>query len=439
MIDIHCHILPGVDDGPKTIEKSLRMLKMAENDGITGIIATPHHNHPMGYEGNGAHEAFQLLKEGASVQGIGVDLYYGAEQYLSKEDVTRFGSDFTMNVISSGGFVLVEFKRHMDLESMLGVIHELKIRGFIPILAHVEAYPSIVANKGALSRLRNEGALIQVNATVFKLSKEGKTVRKILRAIAEGQVDYVASDAHGLNQRPPLLKYAYKIISNAVSEEVANQIFVVNPERLIQGTMPLKRQPYPLKRKMPVKSFASIFVIVTALLLTAAMGLANGNNQEIEISNEAPLEIEEEIPLASVVTEPALPEDVNEPTNEPIEIIEVVPVETPSFEDIASKYELVLLDYKLFYENSLDRLVSEIQEVRATIDDQDEKNRLVDALIDEIFDLEAQSDNQVYDLLYTLQNELEQNDYPVAIVSEYRETYLQLKQEKENYYCEKMK
>lgn len=444
MIDIHCHILPGVDDGPKTIEKSLEMLKMAERDGIRKIVASPHFNHPLGFDGKGVNEAFHDLRDRAKAEGLSVELFLGAEQYISKEDMKHFNDHMTIHTISRTRFVLVEFKRHLDLESMLGIVHELKINGFLPIVAHMEVYPAIVNNADALPRLRNEGAFIQVNAMSITGALGAKQTRKILKSIAEGSVDYIASDAHGLRQRPPVLRGAYEVVSKNISESVAKQVFISNQEKLLQGGLPIKRSPVSLKRGFTSKVFAGIFAGLVILLVTAGMNLANGNNQDIKAPTEARVEVTSEsirsMPVQEPTTEVASANvgvvetiEVNEPFHElPTEAI-------PTKESIEANYEKILLDYKAYYESTLDQVVKQIQEVRSLIEDQEERNRAVDVLLDEIFKLEAESDKKVYDLLYDLQNDLEAYRYDIGKVQEFRDIYNQLKTDRENHYLSLLK
>ncbi len=439
MIDVHCHIIPGVDDGPDQIEKSIEMLKMAERDGIRKIIATPHRNHPMGYPKGNVQEQFDALKVASRNAGIDVDLYLGAEQYIGKEDVFR---EFEAFPLFDGRYLLVEFKTHIDLESLLTIVYELRVKGFWPIVAHVEMYPTIIRNDESIARIKEEGGLIQITASSLMGAVGKKIATKLMNAVRKGQVDFIASDAHGLNMRPPVLSTAYKHVQKNATMEIANRIFSDNPSKLMLGEEILT--PKTLRKKSSHRRAYIIASIVTVLVLVFALGMKMIPEKEVQSQNvrvTEPVKViksaeinesvqEEPIPVESIPTELIEVEDI---ISKPMQTVEY-----PSKGSIESKYEEQLLVMKSEYETALDAYVNEIIEIKSTVSDQDLRNQKIDAIIDAIILMEQESDNMVYALLYEMQNDLEKEKYSVEQVQKFRDGYNDIKETTKMTYMEKI-
>lgn len=440
MIDVHCHIIPGVDDGPDQIEKSIEMLKMAERDGIRKIIATPHRNHPMGYPKGNVQEQFDALKNAAKDAGIDVDLYLGAEQYIGKEDVFKTFEAFPL---FDGRYLLVEFKTHIDLESILAIIYELRIKGFRPIVAHVEMYPTIIGNDESISKIKAEGGLIQITASSLMGVAGKKIASKLTNAVKKGLVDFVATDAHGLNKRAPVLSDAYKYVQKNAGMEIANRIFSDNPSKLMLGEEIVT--PKTLKLRKSGRKAYLIASLITVLVMAFALGMRMIPENEAQRQNivtpkivEVPKTVEVSKTVETVISsnvEEADPEGpvTVKPVSETIQ-----KVESPSKDSIESKYEERLLVLKNDYEMALDVYVDEIIEIKATVIDQDERNNKIDAIIDAIILLEQESDNVVYALLYDMQNELEKEKYSVEQVQIFRDGYNDIKETTKMTYMEKI-
>lgn len=439
MIDVHCHIIPGVDDGPDQMEKSVEMLKMAERDGIRKIIATPHRNHPMGYPKGNVQEQFDALKVAARDAGIDVDLYLGSEQYIGKEDVFK---GFEAFPLFDGRYLLVEFKTHIDLESLLAIIYELRIKGFWPIVAHVEMYPTIIHNEEALTKIKEEGGLIQITASSLMGAVGKKIATKLTGAVRKGQVDFIASDAHGLNMRPPVLSVAYRYVQKNATMEIANRIFSDNPSKLMLGEEIIA--PKTLKRKRSSRKAYLIASLVTVLVMAFALGMKMIPESEPLSQNDVlPKALEAIVGSEADGKVPGGAASV-EPVSESKNVMEKAVSETVqraqslSKESIESKYEKQLLVLRSNYETALDVYIDEVMEIRTTISDQDERNRQIDAIIDAIILLEQESDNVVYALLYDMQNELEREKYSVGRVQMFRDGYNDIKETAKMSYMEKI-
>ncbi|EDS78543.1 tyrosine-protein phosphatase YwqE [Clostridium botulinum C str. Eklund] len=214
MIDIHCHILPGIDDGSKDIDVSLEMLRIAEEDGINKIIATPHFY--RGHYENEYQDAVKSVKELnklARENNINVEVFPGQEIYLDKYTL-KYYKEKKIKGLNDTKYMLIEFSMMDYPRDVLDIIYELKLQGIKPIIAHPERYIYVQDNLSTLNDFINEQCYFQLNsgsiAGVF-----GKKVQKTaMKLIENGICDFVASDAHTVGKRSPKLKEALMIIYN---------------------------------------------------------------------------------------------------------------------------------------------------------------------------------------------------------------------------------
>lgn len=228
MIDSHCHMLPGVDDGAKDEAMALAMIEKSANDGVTHIILTPHFR--KFDEGKRLKQiaVFENLKLSVKQKGIPIELYLGKEVYYKDNLLEQ-----TKNLaIDSSPYVLIEFSttREQNIEE---IIFNLKVSKLKPIVAHVERYPYL--KKEDYHQIRLTGGLLQVNAGAIK-GFEGFGKRRLVKFLLKNQlVDIVASDAHNLTNRKPNLKNAYKTVSKKYGKAYADLIFFENPKKIIDS------------------------------------------------------------------------------------------------------------------------------------------------------------------------------------------------------------
>lgn len=232
VVDMHCHILPGVDDGPATMKESLETLEEAQRQGIGAMIATPHY-HPGRYAvtAQAAQAAFERLRRAAADAGIMVRLYLGQECYYYSGLLEQLenGSILTMN---STNFVLVEFDPDAQYTTIKRAIHELTQSGYRPIIAHYERYRCLYEKKDRLDELRSRGAMLQLNFDRL-LEKDrflkANPWRKLLK---EGYVDFLGSDTHGMKFRPLHVAQSMDWLRSAARQDLNNRILVQNIQRL---------------------------------------------------------------------------------------------------------------------------------------------------------------------------------------------------------------
>lgn len=219
MIDTHCHILPGLDDGSKSMEESLEMLQIAYDEGIRTMIATPH-NMP----GKGRHpkerieKRLEELKAAAKEKGIQMKLLLGTE-YFYREEVIEYFEDEKIIPLADSRCVLVEFDPTVDRTYVKNAIREVLAQDYVPIIAHVERYMQLMEKKQeAVEELRTMGALIQVNCGSIMGSLGWRTKWNTRSLLKRGLVDLLGTDAHSAKRRAPRMAECAKYLKKTYDQ-----------------------------------------------------------------------------------------------------------------------------------------------------------------------------------------------------------------------------
>ena len=235
MIDIHCHILPNVDDGSESLEESIEMAKIAESEGITKIVNTSHCHFDFKYKkGNELKLELEKFNQALKEENINIEVLLGNELYYTSDLIERFDEldFFSMN---NSKYILMEFSPINFPKNIEDVIYEIKIRGYIPIIAHAERYKQVQEDVNIVLDCIKEGALIQVNASSI-LGKNGeKTEDTSKKLLDNNMVHFVATDAHSSNRRRPLIKDSYNYILKNYGKEVSEKLFIENPTAVIEN------------------------------------------------------------------------------------------------------------------------------------------------------------------------------------------------------------
>jgi len=248
MIDLHTHLLPEIDDGAKSLEEAVQIIKQGAEIGITAICTTPHISTNFKKDRTEKiMENFLKLQERITQEKIDTQLYLGSEIDL-RIDLS--------SVRNLPFFFLNHTQKYLFLELPLGefpsfterILFSLLIEGLSPILAHPERSLIREEDFERIGRLVDSGILIQLNAGSL-LGNFGKKVRKVGEKLLEKDlVDLLASDAHDLNTRPiTLMAEAFRRIKNELGEEKALKLFEENPRKILQAEN--------IEKKMVLKNF----------------------------------------------------------------------------------------------------------------------------------------------------------------------------------------
>lgn len=237
MIDIHCHILPGFDDGADNIEESLRMARIAAGGGTKAIIVTPHSNIPkvqLNYLDKAYVDAFKELKDKIKEQNIPVEIHPGHEIFAT-DNLVELIKKRQLLTLCNSDYPLVEFGFRERSESVYRKLQLLVAEGFTPIVAHPERYAFVAENRSAPLMLKKIGCLLQVNKGSLK-NKFGDDAYAVAQALIRREVaDFVASDAHSPYMRTPYLSDVYDIICELHSLKYADLLLSTNPEKVLKN------------------------------------------------------------------------------------------------------------------------------------------------------------------------------------------------------------
>lgn len=235
-IDMHCHILPNVDDGSRDIEQSVRMLRIAYDDGIRKIIVTPHYHigrYIVDYDR--CEEALALLKKRAEAEGIGIELYSGAEVWYFSDAVGLLEEN-KIHTLAGSRYVLMEFEPGVDYSRIKQCVNECVMNGYIPVIAHVERYLCMLERDEGCEELKRMGARLQINASGI-VSREYKSMRKFIKSILKKHlVAFVATDAHSDGHRRPVLGQAYEYVCKKYGGDYADRIFYENQMKILNDS-----------------------------------------------------------------------------------------------------------------------------------------------------------------------------------------------------------
>ena len=239
-IDIHCHILPGLDDGPETIEQSLEMLKIAADDGISHIFCTPH-VYPGVYDNNtaGIRRAVDELQKRAEND---VSLYSGGDVRVVPDLVQRVARG-DAPTLDGSPYLLLEFPSQFIPPYTSRLIFDLRQNGLIPIVTHPERYAYFAKDFTPLKILREQGCLFQLTAMSFSKNVHKEVRKNTLAMMKKGFVDFIASDAHSSSHRIPVLSQAYEEVQRVLGKEIAHKIFFENPQNIVKSIAHEIRHP----------------------------------------------------------------------------------------------------------------------------------------------------------------------------------------------------
>jgi protein-tyrosine phosphatase len=246
MIDIHHHLLPGVDDGSKDFETSVAMARMAVEDGITHVSCSPHANSQYNFDRERYEGIAQELRERLAKEGVPLTVGLGCDFHMSYDNVQAALADHVPYTINGKGYLLVELPDYGVPRGLTETFYNMQVAGITPILTHPERNPTLQADPSRLVSWLRGGLLIQVTAGSV-IGKMGKSAEKMAhQLLANRWVHFLATDAHNTSSRPPRMSDARKVVEKKYGREYAHALCVDNPLAAYTGAA-LPPQMEPLK------------------------------------------------------------------------------------------------------------------------------------------------------------------------------------------------
>lgn len=241
MIDIHAHILPGLDDGPTDMEASVGMGHIYAGEGVTCVFSTSHSKEAADEGRANIEERLEEVRAAWREAGIPVDLELGVEVYLRPDTVgdLREGRLWTL---SGSRYVLVELPYQPWPTYADAALFDLRLAGYVPILAHPERYTAIQDHPEKMAQLLEHGVLCQVTAGALML-KSGNVVRRTAELLVRHRLaQFIATDAHSPHWRGPDVREALRAAEHLAGEEAVRAMTVDNPLHVLADS-PIEPNP----------------------------------------------------------------------------------------------------------------------------------------------------------------------------------------------------
>lgn len=236
MIDLHCHILWGVDDGARDKTQALEMAQVAAADGLTGIVATPHDVEGLySFKPQEIIKMVEDLKTGLAGEGIPLELYPGSEVALDLNLEVRYAAGELLTLAGKGRHILVELPAAEIPSYTDAMLYRLQVKGLTPVLAHPERNQGVLQKPHWLGEVVERGVLVQLSAPSITGLFGPQVQKRALDFVRRGWVHFVASDAHSAGRRRPSLTGARVLLEKMLSREAVEWIFEKNPRLVVEG------------------------------------------------------------------------------------------------------------------------------------------------------------------------------------------------------------
>lgn len=236
LVDLHCHILPGIDDGPVTIEDSLKMGRMASADGIERIVTGTHIFN--GVHGADKRSILRNLRETSSrfkEEGIEVELLPGAEIHLVPEILEALDKGELPTICEAGKYILLELPQMVVPSEAEELIFSLRLKGVVPIITHPERNAELISSPERTAKLVKVGSVLQVTASSLRGEFGWGTRRVAERMLKNRLAHLVATDAHDPVYRPPRLSDIQKVLASLVGKSDGERVLFDHPTRILRG------------------------------------------------------------------------------------------------------------------------------------------------------------------------------------------------------------
>lgn len=255
MIDIHCHIIPGVDDGVPTVEEAIALILKETSGGTEAFIATPHFIDRRDYDRlKNIEQLVGDLVQAVTAEGIRVEIYQGGEIYPSMSIFRALDTGTPMTLAGKGKHMLIDLPMGALPNDFDSILYEIQVRGIVPILAHPERNGQFQENLGLLAQYLERGIACQVNAGSFR-GRYGPRANEVVKVIVRRHwAHFLSSDAHRVGGSP-ILGTAYASLRGELEDEYLEILTHGSAEAVIRGE-PLPELP-PAKPEPPAKGWFS--------------------------------------------------------------------------------------------------------------------------------------------------------------------------------------
>jgi protein-tyrosine phosphatase len=234
--DIHCHCLPGLDDGPRTMDEALALCKRLVSEGIATVVATPHQ---LGrFDGRNdatkVRDVTSRLNEQLQRAGIRLTILPGADVRVDERVCRLLEEDRILTIADAGKYILLELPHQIfiDVEPLL---IELAVLGIKAIISHPERHSALLRQPKVILRWLDIEAYFQIDASSLLDSSGLDVYRNAWRFLSSGWASLVATDAHNTDERSPRMRAAFRQIYSRLGEDIADLVCIENPARIVNG------------------------------------------------------------------------------------------------------------------------------------------------------------------------------------------------------------
>ena len=233
--DIHCHILPHVDDGSPSTAMSEDMLRIAHENGIRHIVLTPHYKiERFELTREEIYDQYRLFVARMEEKFPDMEFFFGREIFFG-EEIMDLLQDNVISTINDTDYVLIEFHPSADVSYIAESLYKIENAGYTPILAHIERYPDLLKNIKMIEQIIESGAYIQSNATSV-VGKLGGTVKRLLlKLLKRDMIHFIGTDAHSNRTRAPYMEECAAYLAKKLGQDKARKLLYDNPKKMLNN------------------------------------------------------------------------------------------------------------------------------------------------------------------------------------------------------------